>query len=174
MTVTAPSTRAARWPAVRPWLGTAARLGLAAVWLIAGGAKVGDLAASGRAVNAYQVMPYDIATVVGAALPFVELALGALLLIGLATRLAAGVSAALLVIFITGIASAWSRGLSIDCGCFGSGGQLAAGRAPSYLPEILRDLGFLALAGFLLIWPRTPFSVDGWLAGDAPVEGEDE
>ena len=48
MTVTAPSTR--RWPALRPWLGTAARLGLAAVWLIAGGAKVGDLAASGRAV----------------------------------------------------------------------------------------------------------------------------
>lgn len=172
MTMTAPSTRAARWPAVRPWLGVAARLGLAAVWLLAGGSKVGDLAASGRAVNAYQVMPYDVATVIGAALPFVELALGMLLLLGLATRLAAGVSAALLVVFITGIASAWSRGLNIDCGCFGSGGQLAAGQAPSYLPEILRDLGFLALAGFLLIWPRTPVSVDGWLAGEPPVEDE--
>ena len=174
MTVTAPRTRSARWPALRPWLSIAARLGLAAVWLIAGGAKVGDLAASGRAVNAYQVMPYDVATAIGAALPFVELALGVLLLVGLATRLAAGVSAALLVVFITGIASAWSRGLAIDCGCFGSGGQLAAGQAPSYLPEILRDLGFLALAGFLLTWPRTPFSVDGWLAGEPPVEDEDE
>ena len=174
MTVTAPSTRAARWPTLRPWLGTAARLGLAAVWLIAGATKVGDLAASGRAVNAYQIMPYELATVIGAALPFVELALGVLLLVGLATRLAAGFSAALLLVFITGIASAWSRGLAIDCGCFGSGGQLAAGRAPSYLPEILRDLGFLALAGFLLIWPRTPVSVDGWLAGEPPVEGEDE
>lgn len=174
MIVTAPSTRAVRWAALQPWLGTAARLGLAAVWLFAGAAKVGDLAASGRAVNAYQVMPYDVATVVGAALPFVELALGVLLLAGLATRLAAGISAALLVVFITGIASAWARGLAIDCGCFGSGGQLAAGQAPSYLPEILRDLGFLVLAGFLLIWPRTPFSVDGWLAGEAPVEGEDE
>ncbi|WP_200211158.1 MauE/DoxX family redox-associated membrane protein [Micromonospora coerulea] len=174
MTVTAASTRAARWPAIRPWLGTAARLGLAAVWLVAGGAKVDDLAASGRAVNAYQVMPYDVATVIGAALPFLELALGVLLLIGLATRLAAGVSAALLVVFITGIASAWSRGLAIDCGCFGSGGQLAAGQAPSYLPEILRDLGFLVLAGFLLSWPRTPVSMDGWLAGEPPVEDEDE
>lgn len=174
MIVTAPSTRAGRWPALRPWLGTAARLGLAAVWLIAGATKVGDLAASGRAVNAYQVMPYELATVIGAALPFVELALGVLLLIGLATRLAAGFSAALLLVFITGIASAWSRGLAIDCGCFGSGGQLAAGQAPSYLPEILRDLGFLALAGFLLIWPRTPVSVDGWLAGEPSVEGEDE
>ncbi|MEH0845527.1 MauE/DoxX family redox-associated membrane protein [Micromonospora sp. CPCC 205711] len=174
MIVTAASTRAGRWAAIRPWLGVAARLGLAAVWLIAGGAKVGDLAASGRAVNAYQVMPYEAATVIGAALPFVELALGVILLIGLATRLAAGVSAALLVVFVAGIASAWSRGLAIDCGCFGSGGQLAAGQAPSYLPEILRDLGFLALAGFLLSWPRTPVSVDGWLAGEPPVEGEDE
>ncbi|MEV1147528.1 MauE/DoxX family redox-associated membrane protein [Micromonospora sp. NPDC049799] len=174
MTVTAPLTRTVRWPALRPWLGTAARLGLATVWLVAGATKVGDLAASGRAVNAYQVMPYDLATVIGAALPFVELALGVLLLLGLATRLAAGVSAALLVVFIAGIASAWTRGLAIDCGCFGSGGQLAEGQAPSYLPEILRDLGFLALAGFLLIWPRTPFSVDGWLTGEPAVEDEDE
>ncbi|MDG4802558.1 MauE/DoxX family redox-associated membrane protein [Micromonospora sp. WMMD980] len=173
MTVTPSTTRAGRWPTLRPWLGVATRLGLAAVWLIAGGAKVGDLAGSGRAVNAYQVMPYDLATVIGAALPFVELALGLLLLAGLATRVSAGVSAALLVVFVTGIASAWARGLAIDCGCFGSGGQLGAGETPSYLPEILRDLGFLALAGFLLIWPRTPFSVDGWLAGDT-VEDDDE
>ncbi|MEV4478953.1 MauE/DoxX family redox-associated membrane protein [Micromonospora coxensis] len=173
MSVTA-EPRTGRWPVVRPWIGVAARLGLAAVWLIAGGAKVGDLAGSGRAVNAYQVMPYDLAMVIGAALPFVELALGVILLLGLATRLAAGVSAALLVVFIAGIASAWSRGLSIDCGCFGSGGQLAAGQSPSYLPEILRDLGFLALAGFLLIWPRTPVSVDGALAGDPGVEDDDE
>ncbi|MGC4894562.1 MauE/DoxX family redox-associated membrane protein [Micromonospora sp. DT31] len=174
MTVTPSPSRAGRWPVLRPWLGVAARLGLAAVWLFAGATKVGDLAASGRAVNAYQVLPYDLATVIGAALPFVELALGVLLLVGLATRLTAGVSAALLVVFIAGIASAWARGLAIDCGCFGTGGELAAGETPRYLPEILRDLGFLALAGFLLIWPRTPFSVDGALAGDDTVEDEDE
>ncbi|WP_410813266.1 MauE/DoxX family redox-associated membrane protein [Micromonospora sp. 067-2] len=174
MTVTGPPTRAARWSAVRPWLGVAARLGLAAVWLVAGASKVGDLAASGRAVNAYQVLPYDVATVVGAALPFVELALGVLLLLGLATRLSAAVSVALLVVFVAGISSAWARGLSIDCGCFGSGGQLAEGQAPSYLPEILRDLGFLVLAGFLLIWPRTPVSVDGWLSAEPAEEDEDE
>ncbi|MEV2242582.1 MauE/DoxX family redox-associated membrane protein [Micromonospora sp. NPDC049891] len=159
-----------RW---RPWLGLAVRLGLAVVWFWAGWSKVGDLAASGRAVNAYQVLPYDVAMVVGAALPFVELALALLLLLGLATRLAAGVSAALLLVFIAGIASAWSRGLAIDCGCFGVGGELPAGESPSYLPEILRDIGFLALAGFLLIWPRTAVSADGALAGE-PVEDEDE
>jgi uncharacterized membrane protein YphA (DoxX/SURF4 family) len=163
-----------RWRAVRPWIGTAVRLGLAAVWLVAGGTKVGDLAAAGRAVNAYRLLPYDVAVVVGAAQPFVELALGVLLLLGLATRLAAGVSAALLALFIAGISSAWARGLAIDCGCFSKGGELTAGQSPSYGPEILRDVGFLILAGFLLIWPRTPLSVDNWMAGDDRLEGEDE
>ena len=143
MTVTAPTTRAARWPAVRPWLGTAARLGLAAVWLVAGAAKVGDLAASGRAVNAYQVMPYDVATVVGAALPFVELALGVLLLLGLATRLGRR--------GLRGAAGGLHRRHRLGLGA-GAGHRLrllrqrrAARRraGPSYLPEILRDLGFL-------------------------------
>ncbi len=153
----------ARRTAAWPWVSTVARLGLAAVWLLAGGAKAGDVAASGRAVNAYQLMPYDVAKVVGAVLPFLEIALGLLLLAGLAVRFSAGVSAVLLVVFIAGIVSAWSRGLAIDCGCFGSGGELGAGQSPTYGTEILRDLGFLALAGILLWRPVTRWSIDALL-----------
>jgi len=152
---------------VRPWLGTAARLILAGVWIAAGASKVGDLAASGRAVNAYQLMPFDVAQVVGATLPLVEIVLGVLLLVGFATRLAAAASAALLVVFVAGITSAWVRGLSIDCGCFGGGGQLEAGQSPSYGPEIARDVAFLALALFLIVFPRTRFSLDALLTGDS-------
>src|ERR1044071_4937834 len=110
--------QSARFAAAWPWISTVARLGLAAVFLIAGGLKVTDLAASGRAVYAYKLMSYDTAKLVGAVQPFVEIALGLLLLIGLAVRLSAGISALLLVVFIAGIVSAWSRGLAIDCGCF--------------------------------------------------------
>src|SRR5688572_24753793 len=103
----------ARMTAAWPWISTAARLGLAGVWIVAGALKVGDLSGSARAVNAYQLMPYDAAKVVGAVQPFLEIALGLLLLIGLAVRLSAGISAVLLVLFIAGIISAWSRGLAI-------------------------------------------------------------
>jgi uncharacterized membrane protein YphA (DoxX/SURF4 family) len=150
---------------VWPWISTAARLGLAAVWIVAGALKAGDLAASGRAVNAYQLMPYDAAKVVGAVQPFVEIALGLLLLVGLAVRLCAAISAVLLTVFVAGIVSAWSRGLAIDCGCFSKGGALGAGQTPQYASEIARDVGFLLLAGILLWRPWTRFSVDG-LMGD--------
>ena len=149
-----------------PWVSTVARLGLAVVWIVAGSLKVSDLAASGRAVNAYRLMPYDAAKVVGAVQPFLEIALGLLLLFGLAVRLSAGISAVLLLVFVGGIVSAWARGLRIDCGCFSSGGELTGGQSPQYAPELLRDAGFLALAAILLWRPWTRFSLDGLLLGE--------
>jgi uncharacterized membrane protein YphA (DoxX/SURF4 family) len=133
---------------------------LGVVLVVAGASKVTDLAASGRAVAAYRILPYDVATAVGAVLPFVEIALGVLLILGLATRLAAIVSAVLLGVFIAGIASAWARGLRIECGCFGGGGDLSGNASPQYLSEILRDVALLLVAGFLVIFPNSRFSVD--------------
>jgi len=157
------------------WVSLLVRLGLAAVFLTAGALKVTDLPASGRAVVAYQLMPTDVAMTVGAIQPYFEIALGLLLLLGIATRLAAWISAATLVVFISGITSAWARGLNIDCGCFSKGGHLLPGQAPDYLPEILRDLAFLAMAIFLIIFPASRFSLDGWLnPAVSETEGDDK
>jgi uncharacterized membrane protein YphA (DoxX/SURF4 family) len=47
------------------------------------------------------------------------LAIGGALLLGRATAGAAAICAALMLVFIAALASAWSRGLDISCGCFG-------------------------------------------------------
>jgi uncharacterized membrane protein YphA (DoxX/SURF4 family) len=164
--VTMETARQTRMAHAWPWISTLARLGMAAVWLIAGGLKVGDLAASARAVNAYQLMSYDTAKVVGAIQPFLEIAIGLLLLIGLATRLTAALSAILMVVFIAGISWAWAKGLRIDCGCFSNGGELGAGESTAYGIDILRDVAFVALSGLLVWRPRTRFSLDGFLLGE--------
>jgi uncharacterized membrane protein YphA (DoxX/SURF4 family) len=148
-----------------PWLGTAARIVLGAVFVVAGALKVGDLAESGRAVNAYQILPFSIAKVLGYTLPFVEIAVGLLLIVGLATRLAAILAGLMLIAYIAAISSVWARGLSIDCGCFSRGGSLTAGARPSYGWDIARDVGLAALAAFLAFAPRTKFSVDDYLLG---------
>ncbi|MGW3229590.1 MauE/DoxX family redox-associated membrane protein [Kitasatospora sp. NPDC001095] len=145
------------------WLGTVVRLGLAVVWGWAGLAKVTDPAEAAQAVRAYEILPEGLVKPIGYGLPFLELALAVLLLAGLGVRLVAGISAVLLLVFIAGIASAWARGISIDCGCFGGGGHVDESQT-KYLQEILRDTGFLLMAGWLLWRPRTRLSVDGWLA----------
>lgn len=142
--------------------GTVVRLGLAAVWLVSGGLKAFDPAQSYLAVAAYDVLPAGLVSPVATVLPFVELALGLLLVVGLGTRAVAVASAALLVLFIAGVAQAWARGLAIDCGCFGGGGAVAPGET-RYPQEIARDIGFLLLAAWLIIRPRSLFAADSAL-----------
>ncbi len=150
-------------------LGLAARCGLGLVWLAAGTSKLGDLAHSGRVVNAYRILPYQLAEFIGFALPFVEIAIGVLLLLGCATRLLAGLSAVLLAAFVVGIVWVWAHGYRIDCGCFGGGGALRPDQSPTYFRDLLRDGGLLAVAGWLLIRPRSWLAIDNWLRGEAQL-----
>ncbi|GGL24864.1 DoxX family membrane protein [Phycicoccus endophyticus] len=145
-------------------VGLLARLLLGVVLVWAGAAKVGHPLTSQRAVQAYQIFPFELAGWIGLALPFLEIVVGVLLLLGLFTRPAAVVGALLMLAFIAGIAQAWARGLSIDCGCFGGGGEIAPS-ATRYPEEIARDTGF-ALAGGWLAWrPRSLASLDRILFG---------
>jgi protein-disulfide isomerase/uncharacterized membrane protein YphA (DoxX/SURF4 family) len=151
-----------------PWLGTAARALLGVVWVWAAVAKMGDPAASVRAVRAYELLPEWLAKGVGYGLPFLEIGLAVLLIAGLATRLAAVLSSALLVVFLVGIISAAARGLQIECGCFGGGGQLGAGQSTAYTGEILRDAGLLVVSVFLVWAYRTRFAVDNLIRSYGP------
>ncbi|MGW0175532.1 MauE/DoxX family redox-associated membrane protein [Rhodococcus sp. NPDC003322] len=142
----------------RPVVSLLARLGLAAVWLISGGIKLADPTQTVVAVRAYQLLPEDLVRPVAAVMPMFEIALGLLLLIGLAVRGTAIASAAMLVVLISVIISVWARGLSIDCGCFGGGG-VADVDGWDYAREIARDIGFLALSVWLIAFPRSPVAL---------------
>jgi uncharacterized membrane protein YphA (DoxX/SURF4 family) len=144
---------------VRDIVGTVARLGLAAVFLVSGVLKAIDPDATYVAVRAYDVLPKAGVALVAGALPWLEIVLGLLLLAGIATRAVAVVSAALFVVFIAGVTQAWARGLSIDCGCFGGGGAVEPGET-TYVQELMRDAGFLLMAGWLVARPRTLLALD--------------
>ena len=145
-------------------VGLLARLILGVVLVVAGGLKVTSPRVSARAVRAFQILPYDLAGYVGYALPVVEILIGLLLVVGLFTRLSAVVGGLLMLAFIIGISSAWIRGLSIDCGCFGGGGAVAAPQT-KYVADLLRDAGLVACAAWLVARPGTAYSLDHRLFG---------
>jgi uncharacterized membrane protein YphA (DoxX/SURF4 family) len=149
---------------MKDWIGLVARLVTGGVWLVAGLVKVPDPAASVRAVRAYELLPEAVVPFVGYVLPVVEVVVGLCLLLGALTRPMAVVSALLFVAFIIGISAAWARGLQIDCGCFGGGGY-DADATSKYPWEIARDVGLLALSLWLVVRPRTRFSLDSRLMG---------
>jgi uncharacterized membrane protein YphA (DoxX/SURF4 family) len=136
-----------------------ARLVLGGVLLAAGLLKYQHLDKSQMAVRAYEMLPIALANFFGIILPFVEIAVGILLIIGAAIRISALVGGVLMFAFMIGISQAWARGLSIDCGCFGGGGQVEPGTA-NYLPELLRDGGLGLLAIYLFRYPQSKFGLD--------------
>ena len=144
------------------WVTLACRLGLGGVLLVAGLLKVGHLDASVQSVRLYQLLPWDITAFVGSALPIIEIAIGLLLITGTFTRVSAILGGLLMLAFIIGIASVWARGISIDCGCFAPGGKVDPS-ATQYPLEIARDVGLLALGGWVAWKPKAPFAIDNWL-----------
>jgi protein-disulfide isomerase len=145
---------------VRVWVATAVRLVLAAVLAWVGVARIADPAASVDAVRAYQLLPDLLERAVGYGLPVLALALAVLLLVGLAVRVAAAVSAALFLLELVGLVAAAARGLRIRCGCLGSGGVLPAGQSPSYARDLAVVAVLLVLAAGLAWWPATRFALD--------------
>jgi len=143
-------------------LGTVLRLVVGAVLLVAGALKVTNLGASALAVRAYQLLPYDLAGYVGYGLPVLEIIVGLLLIVGLFTRAASVVAGLLMLAFVIGISWAWAKGLSIDCGCFGSGGEIASART-AYPLELTRDVALLGVAGWLVRRPSTAYALDSRL-----------
>ncbi len=136
-----------------------ARLVVGGVLLVAGGLKAFKPSEAASAVAAYKILPNNIAHVIGYALPWLEIAVAILLIIGLSARFAAIVSGAIMVVFVAAIISVWARGLLIDCGCFGGGGAIDPAKAAevhrTYFLEILRDLGLALLSLYLYFFPKS-------------------
>jgi uncharacterized membrane protein YphA (DoxX/SURF4 family) len=155
-----------RWGAGRlpDLIGLLARLILGIVLIWAGAAKVTHPAVSAAAVRAYQLLDYNVAGYVGYALPVLEILVGLLLVVSLFTRASAAVGGLLMVAFIFGISWAWAHGYALDCGCFGGGGTIAAAQT-QYPWDIMRDVGLAACATWLVVRPRTAYSLDHRLFG---------
>jgi uncharacterized membrane protein YphA (DoxX/SURF4 family) len=159
-----------RFDAAQPWISLVVRLAMAGILFFAAFPKLQDIPQSVRAVRAYQLVPEPVVPFVGTMLPFVEIALGILLLIGAFTRAASVIWLLMMAAFTFGVIWAWTQGLNIDCGCFGGGGEVEEG-ATQYPMHLLERLGFIALGTFLVIWPRSKFSVDERLS-PAPLDSD--
>ncbi len=148
-----------KFKSAQPWLTLLSRLILGGVLIVAGALKIGNLQKSAMSVRAYEMLPIWLANFFGYALPWVEIGIGALLILGVAVRIVGALGALIMLGFIIAIAQAWARGLSIDCGCFGGGGTIDP-EDTKYLSTILRDIGFLALGVFLYFYPKGRFALD--------------
>jgi uncharacterized membrane protein YphA (DoxX/SURF4 family)/peroxiredoxin len=123
----------------------AARLLLAAVFILAGVGKLLDLRGSRDAVAGFGLRE-PAAGVIGNLLPFAEIAAGIALLVRPAATGGAIAALVLLAAFIAGMASALARGEAPDCHCFG-----AIHSEPVSPSQIMRNVVLGGVAVFVVI-----------------------
>jgi len=129
-------------------------LGLAAMWLTAGINKLMDLPAFAESITRFRLTDQEVERlwipVASVYLPWLEVVLAVAVLLRLTRFAASLISLLLLVGFTAALASAWARGLDIQCGCFGDRLQLGHVKW-----GVARNLG-------LMVWGIAILMVERW------------
>jgi uncharacterized membrane protein YphA (DoxX/SURF4 family) len=95
---------------------------LGAVFIYSAWSKLRDpWALFGMSIDSYHALPAWAVEWVARTLPWIELAIGVLLVIGRWMRTATVAASALLLVFFGLMVRAFAKGMEINCGCFGPG-----------------------------------------------------
>jgi uncharacterized membrane protein YphA (DoxX/SURF4 family) len=132
------------------WLRLLLRLMLAGVFLYAAWTKLRQpWLMFALSIDAYQLLPEWAVLTTARVLPWLELAIGVLLLIGVWLRYVSILAAAILGVFFAIMLLSFGKGMGIDCGCFGVGEPLTA-------KTLARDGLLLAAALMLAVLAKPP------------------
>ena len=137
---------------IRRWVVLALRVVLAAVFLYAAYTKLRQpWMVFAMSIDAYGLLPEFGVLAIARTLPWIELALGLLLLAGIWLRAVSVMTAVILAVFFAIMVMSFGKGMGIDCGCFGVGEPLTA-------KTLIRDGSLLvgAIALSILSWRTHP------------------
>jgi len=95
-------------------------------------------------IDSYHILPEWAVLLVGRTLPWIELLIGLLLVVGYKLRYVATAASALLVFFFAVMLRSYFKGQGIDCGCFGVGEAISP-------KTLVRDGSLLAAALLLAV-----------------------
>lgn len=132
------------------------RVVLGIVFIVSGSSKLSEAAVFIDQVEGANVLPHALARAYATALPYVEIVIGALLILGLLSRFAAGIGGLMALSFIIGNSTRLYRGLYGECGCFGSIAFLQL----STLDALMVDVVLLIMATQILIHKEEFISLD--------------
>jgi putative oxidoreductase len=128
---------------------------LGGLFFYAGLQKVLHIHEFAEAVLAYQLLPESLVGLAVAGLPWLEVAAGLCLVVGLKRRSCLLLLAGLAAFFLVVILVTMARGLKIDCGC-----GLFFQRQVGWVP-VMEDLVFLVWAAGLYWWELLRFEKCG-------------
>ena len=127
------------------WISLALRVILGAVFIYGGYVKLREpWALFAMGIDSYHLVPLRFVEPLARTLPWAEVALGVLLIVGVWLRVWAASVSLMLMGFFAAMLHAFITGKQIDCGCFGPGDPISKW-------TLLRD-GSLLAGSLFLTW----------------------
>jgi len=102
----------------------------------------GDFA---KSIHNYRMLPPVLINIMALLMPWLELITGVALIIGYKYQGANLLILGMLVVFIVALASAYSRGLNINCGCFSTSDTAKSNLLARLIEDILMTIGCLII-----------------------------
>jgi uncharacterized membrane protein YphA (DoxX/SURF4 family) len=142
-----------------PYLLLFARLCVGGVFLASAVTKMMDREGTAVSMSRYPFLPSGFGRFIAYTFPYLELAVGAMLVLGLFTRYAAVASVAMYILFTGLITYDLTRGQNASCHCFG---RLSSEKLTPV--AVARNLMLLAMSVLIFL------SFDGWVALDMALD----
>jgi putative oxidoreductase len=130
-----------------PWVGLLLRVYVGGVFVYASMYKINYPGEFAETIASYQLLPYWAVNLTALIMPWLELASGVLLVLGVRTKSAAALVGGMLLLFSLVILVTLLRGIPIGCGCFTSVEE------PLGWGTLWRDLLWLAMTLQVYIFP---------------------
>lgn len=136
-----------------------ARVVLGFMFLVVAVGKIYDAGAFAKEITRYSMAPELIVNFMAIVMPWLELATGLLIIAGIRVKANAALIGAMLIMFIAAVATAWARGLNINCGCYSNLAKEVVG-----IKKILENSSLLILAVYLFYFPKGKLSLENFIA----------
>ncbi len=102
----------------------------------------------------YALFPELLLNIIALTLPWIELVIGLLLVLGLRIKSGATISGVLMILFILSVIWAMAMGLDINCGCSSTTPQRVG------LPKLMENFGLLILSAIIYLFPERKFTLE--------------
>jgi uncharacterized membrane protein YphA (DoxX/SURF4 family) len=137
-----------------PYIPLISRIIVGSVFIVVGVTKILDPKLFANEIGNYDLLPNYVLHIPAIILPWIELVVGMLLVLGIKLKTNSLIAGTLLVIFTIGVITAWSRGLDINCGCFSAIKEEKVG-----LSKVLQNSGLILLTILTFISNSTKFKL---------------
>jgi putative oxidoreductase len=144
------------------WLALPIRWYLGIVFIYACLHKIAHPGSFALDIATYDILPLALVNPMAIILPYIELAAGVMLIVGFRTRGAALLVFGMMLVFTIALCIALAKGIDTSCGCFAS---QSLEEDPIGAQTIVRDLSWLTMSLYVLLFDARPLGLERWLEG---------